>query len=141
MTTIAWDGKTLAGDRQSTYGNTPTRTKKVFRHFNPNHGTVLLGFCGLTSEANEFIRWVRGERETAPVLKDIGIIAIDEKYHIWVSDQTLNWAKVGFKVWACGLGSDYALGAMLAGKSAKEAIQIAMRLDNLTGLGVDCVRF
>ena len=40
---------------------------------------------------------------------------------------------------ACGTGGAYALGAMLAGKSAIEAVKIACKLDNGSGLPVESV--
>lgn len=49
--------------------------------------------------------------------------------------------KMGKTKWAIGSGADYALGAMYAGKSAKEAVEIASQLDTGTGLGVDVVTF
>lgn len=39
--------------------------------------------------------------------------------------------------WAAGSGADYAMGAMAAGKDAKEAVEIACRFDINCGLGVD----
>ena len=35
--------------------------------------------------------------------------------------------------WAIGSGSDYALGAMMSGLSAKEAVDVAKKIDTLTG--------
>jgi hypothetical protein len=42
---------------------------------------------------------------------------------------------------AVGSGGAYALGAMLAGKSAEDAVKIACKLDNNSGLPIESLRF
>lgn len=140
MTTIAWDGETLAADRQSTWGGTPVRTRKVFKVRHPIHGTWLFGCSGAAHDCDAFVRWARGlGAEVA--LGDMRILAIHESGSVWTADGALKWSLMRVKRWAIGSGGDYALGAMVAGCDAREAVQIAMELDVHTGIGVDCVRF
>jgi ATP-dependent protease HslVU (ClpYQ) peptidase subunit len=136
MTTIAWDGRTLAADRQSTWGGTPTKTRKIFRAINDDGREVIYGCAGLAHECTAYTRWINGEIKE-PKLTDISIMSIDCKGQIWHTNQTMLWTLIKVKQWAIGSGCDYALGAMASGKSAVEAIIIASKLDVNTGLGVD----
>jgi len=138
MTTVAWDGTTLAADRQTTSCGTPTRTHKVFKA--KREGSVFLYACaGHTGQCQAFTRWVNGECGK-PTFNDFGIIAIDQRRRVWVADHDLTWELKGTNQWALGSGADYALGAMLAGATAVQAVRIASRLNVNTGMGVDWVR-
>jgi ATP-dependent protease HslVU (ClpYQ) peptidase subunit len=136
MTTIAWDGRTLAADRQTTWGGTPTRTRKIFRAINEDGREVIYGCAGLTHECSAYTRWIRGEI-AAPAFTDISVLSIDRKGRIWHTNQSMHWIQIKVKYWAIGAGCDYALGAMAAGKSAIEAVKIESKFDVHTGLGVD----
>lgn len=135
MTTIAYDGKTLAGDRQSTFAGTPARTRKVFRT-----KEYLFGCAGDTGDCQAYVRWALG-KEKQPPLSNVLILVIDRRMRIWCATEKMNWYQIGATFWAIGSGANYALAAMHAGKSAEEAIRIASNLDTATGLGVDAVRF
>jgi ATP-dependent protease HslVU (ClpYQ) peptidase subunit len=139
MTTIAWDGHTLAADRQSTWGGTPTRTRKIFRAINDDGREVIYGCAGLTHECSAYTRWINGEI-AQPNFTEISIMSIDRRGRIWHTNQTMIWTQIKAKHWAIGAGCDYALGAMAAGKSAFDAVKIASMLDVTTGGGVDVLR-
>jgi hypothetical protein len=141
MTTIAWDGTTLAADKQSSWGGTPVPTTKVFKLQAPDGSYILYGGAGHSMQLGAFHRWLRGETTDKPTLLDVAFLMIDSQRRVWMTDQTLNWATLNKARWALGSGADYALGAMEAGATASEAIEIASRLDASTGLGVDCVWF
>lgn len=140
MTVVCWDGKTLAADRQGTYGGTPLPVRKAWRVKDSAGRAFLYGAAGLAADAYAYGQWLRGKR-TQPVFKDLCVLMVDEKRRIWYCDDRLQWEPINSKFWACGSGVDYALGAMAAGKSAREAVLIASRLCNTCGLGVDVVRF
>lgn len=57
MTTIAWDGKTLAGDKQVTTGGTATKTTKVFK-VKTKKGYVLVGYSGDLADGQAFVEWL-----------------------------------------------------------------------------------
>lgn len=139
MTTIAWDGHTLAGDRQSTWGGTATKTRKIFRAEHTDGRKMIYGCAGLSHECQAYTRWINGEIEK-PDFTDLSILSIDQKGRIWHTNQTLLWVRIMARQWAIGCGCDYALGAMAAGKTATEAVRIASKLDVHTGLGVDTLR-
>ena len=140
MTTIAWDGKTLAGDKQTTHDGTPTPTRKVFRFMRRDDGQlVLCGCAGDTSDCQAYVRWARGITKKEPAFSDLLVMLIDRRGRVWCATEKMNWYRVGARQWAIGSGADYALAAMMCGKSAREAVRIASRLDTSTGLGVDVV--
>lgn len=134
MTTIVWDGRQMVGDRQSTWGTTPTLTRKVFSVSHPEHGSWVFGSCGRTYDCQAFARWAHGEK-TEPKFHDLVVLAVNEKHEVWMFDEKGNWAKIGVQQWAIGSGADYALGAMAYGATAWEAVQIAAKLDVNTGVG------
>lgn len=134
MTTIVWDGRMMVGDRQSTWGTTPTLTRKVYRVSHPEHGSWVFGSCGSTADCQAFARWANGN-EQVPKFTDLRVLAVNEKGEVWTFSHEGNWAQIGTEQWAIGSGADYALGAMAYGATALEAVQIAAKLDVNTGFG------
>lgn len=154
MTTIAFDGKTLASDSQLTAGTLrlDTNTKKIYQPEPTEqwvvdgkraiafgvagslgateivHGalrSVMSGYSGLNSTT----RFIKGESLKYIVITESGEVYAGGQY----SDDEVPWiAKVQPPI-AVGSGSEYALGAMAAGVSAAEAVRIAMRFDVNTG--------
>lgn len=146
MTTIAWDGHTLAGDRRVAYGDTPMVTSfpKVRRVVAPNKRVALIGFSGSAAFASAFLAWLKGgERPSFRVDNSWTVMLIDDRKGVWVRSSTSDaWELVGRRVnWAIGSGCDYALGAMHVGADAARAVRAAAGLDVNTGFGVDKVCF
>jgi 20S proteasome alpha/beta subunit len=135
MTVIAWDGVTLAADRQSSIASTPFCVTKIFRVSKGNR-TVLYGAAGNSCDAQEFHQWVIGNRDE-PKLTNLHILCIDENGHVFWTDECMNWCKFEDGIMAIGSGGKFALGAMKAGASAYEAVKIACELDIDCGLGID----
>lgn len=140
MTTIAWDGTTLAADKQITWGGTPIVTTKLHRARSTEGHRVIFGCAGKSFEIQAFVDWLKGFRNM-PVLTEIDFLCVDASGQVWCANQALQWLPVHSKQWAIGSGADYALGAMAAGVNAVQAIKIASRLDVDTGLGVNSLRF
>lgn len=147
MTTIAWDGRTLAGDAMTTWGGTPMRAcvPKVHKVTAPNGRKALVGFSGSLAYGNAYLAWLNGGDKPDPkVPESTGwtVIMVDDEGGIWQrSDTSDAWTLLGRRVnWACGSGADYALGAMAAGATAEQAVKIASNLDTNTGFGVHAVR-
>lgn len=145
MTTIAWDGKTLAGDKQATDNSgLMTLVTKVFRV-----GDCLLGGTGNTVAIQEFIAWYKRGCDVdkfPPHLRD------SEKHYCHIlevnSDRTLHVyenSPYSFEVerihHAMGSGRDFALMAMRLGKTAEAAVLLAGEFDSGTGLGSDTLTF
>lgn len=148
MTTVAWDGTELAGDRKAVFGGTPMRIEqpKVARVRAPGGRIALVGFSGAMSVVLAYRHFMAGgprpdygdqSQDTA-----LNILLIDDTCRVWFRTSKRDiWEWFNVEQWAIGSGCDYALGAMAAGATAREAVRIASKLDNGTGFGVDAVRF
>lgn len=140
MTTVAYRNGALAADRQ--YGNDGVvegETTKIFRRESDG---ALIGCCGTSSICKRFQRWfLDGEQGEAPSLKgddlhSAGGFIIRPDGRIELHDY-FGCVPVSGAFFAIGSGKDFALGAMEAGASAAEAVEIAARRDAHTGCGVD----
>lgn len=157
MTTIAFDGKTLASDSQLTLGDLrlDSHTQKIFQ---PNTGEFwyvngekamafgvsgklsavqavraalasgMSGYRGLTADS----RFPKGDSFKYLVITEAGEVYAGGQY----SDDETPWlARVSPPI-AVGSGAEFAVGAMATGASAEFAVEIASRFDVNTGGGV-----
>ncbi len=140
MSTIAWDGGTLAGDRRVSFGQGRMGTIcKIARRMSDG---AVIGAVGTTPIAQALIRWfVDGEQGDPPKLdrgKDDVATGFIVRPDGTIDDITdCGIARITADIYARGSGADYALGAMSQGANAKRAIEVAARWDNGTGDGVD----
>lgn len=143
MTTIAWDGKTLAGDRQTNMGKTPIARTKVYAHTEcKGQIDYLIGCSGITADCQAFILWYINGQGKRPAFDDLSAIVIRPGGSIAHYAESENVHDMGvLPYWAIGSGADFALGALAYGATAEEAIEIATKLDIYTGLGIDKVTF
>jgi hypothetical protein len=134
MTTIATDGKSMAGDGISQSCGTISRlaSQKVWRL---RDGT-LLGSVGKAAWAKQYREWYEAGCEGDPpesgddssailLLKPDGqllMVSGDDGIQLPVETP-----------WAIGSGMDLAIGAMEAGAKPKKAVEIAARRDPNTG--------
>ena len=140
MTTLAWDGITLAADRQINDGSRPITGTKVHR-IEVKGEIYLVGFCGGYGAALKFLEHFKKKGWTKyPDIKDATIVILskDEGNEIG-EDGTLT--PMNECPWGWGSGGDYALGAIKAGATAEEAVAIAIELDINSGIGIDTVIF
>lgn len=149
MTTIAWDGTTLAADACSWSGSARRRVRKVFKVRAKDGRVFLVAFAGEAAFAMAVLAWMRGEgvrpncHDFMPV-EDCGqqcALVIDEKRRVWQLSPTLVYIRHYERIYAFGGGHEFAWGALEAGATAREAVQIAIKRSDLAGLGVDTVRF
>ena len=147
MTTIAWDGMTLAGDRCSWSSGVRRTVKKVHKVTAPDGRRYLVGFTGDGDFCMAVLAWMKGEGER-PAYADFGVdaanqfaVVIDEEMKVWALSANLKYSRFYEQRMAYGAGQDMAWGALEAGADAKTAIQIVARRSDYAGLGVDCVRF
>lgn len=136
MTTVAWDGRMMAADKQLTLGGTPMPITKIFRI-----GNEVIGCCGSVQEAMLFIEWYRGNQDPKekPKLEEGFSAMVIKDGRCLRFEHLLMPYEIDMPCWACGSGADYALGAMCAGKDAREAVEIACRLDVNSGMGIDVI--
>lgn len=147
MTVIAWDGFTLAADKQSTQYSQKRTTGKIFKHIDSN-GIKLFGICGDYSAGREIIEWARsgmtGEYPDNKAANDelkCTVVMIDQEKNIFKFENTRYPMPIYDKYYAAGSGQDYAIAAMHCGKTAKEAVEIASIYCTDCGMGVDTMDF
>lgn len=128
MTVIAWDGISLAGDKQSNFSGIRSRTRKVWRI---EHGgrVGLFGCAGATGECQAYAAWAKNPKLPKPTLTDLHILFIDHRRRAWFAAHDLAWSLLTQPCSAIGTGAELATGAMLAGKTAREAVVLANRVN------------
>lgn len=139
MTTIAWDGRTLAADKRAEYGGCIQVVTKIFRA-----GDCLVGGAGEASFILAMVEWVRAGRaahefpssqrdkdDWQPVLvvEPNGLAMVYER-----TPHPIRWER---PFGAVGSGKQFAMAAMHCGKTAQEAVAVASEFDCGTGNGVD----
>lgn len=143
MTTIAFDGKIMAADTLMVDNwGLKSRMHKIFR--GPDY---LVGGSG---GAGEIVKWWNGISDlwaaekviahgypTYDAQNDNPNLFIATAKGIWEHSHGAFLPLPGAKFHAAGSGRDYALTAMRLGKSAYEAVELAMEFDNGTGGEID----
>lgn len=137
VTTIAFDGTTLAVDCCS-WANGQRR--KVNKLFKIPEGTFA--GCGDGAFVSAFVRWKNGER-SAPLWSDydvekgwsLGVLITPDK-RIQVLTNLFEVLDFDEKVFAMGGGAEYAWGALEAGATATRAVEIAAKRSDFAGFGV-----
>jgi ATP-dependent protease HslVU (ClpYQ) peptidase subunit len=123
MTTIAWDGKTLAGDTQASLFK--SHFSKVIRLDNG----LFVGTSGMVSDACAFREWlVKGGDK--PKLEDgFHAIVIEPAGSIYLYDKGAVAIPWSGPFVAIGSGRDYAMTAMNLHLSAADAVKQASIFD------------
>ena len=147
MTTVAFDGETLAADKQATIGyrKIVEPTPKI-REITYNGKKALVGIAGNIDFAWKIVKWLEDgedepdfdepefdedEQNTCVMLIQDGVFLFNS------AGMNQNFGKIK---WAIGSGAEYAMGAMEMGATATEAVELAMRLDIFSGMGMDVLR-
>lgn len=148
MTTIAFDGRSIAADRMCSIGNTPVRSPhpKIRRLVYKNLPAVM-GTSGSVEYGHALVDWLQAGAHAGkePELSNDGdsnycTVLLATKESVYLFSNSCVGVPLGAIPWAAGSGADYALGAMAAGASAKRAVEIAITLDVNSGCGVDVLR-
>jgi hypothetical protein len=116
------------------------RTRKVYRVNGADGEIRLIGCAGDSADCQLYVRWAMGFVKDRPSFTSLEVLCVDERGRAWWTDQRLNWLRITHPFIAIGNGGDFAIGAMAAGKSARQAVRIANRLSSSCGFGVDVVR-
>jgi len=129
MTTIACNRTCMACDSLTDHGTTRLRSNsKISRIRNE-----LIGSSGLTDGNILFLEWYRGDRKTRSKIElDICMLVLNQR-GIFLYHQNLVPSQVKHPFYAVGSGAEVALGAMHAGASPKEAVEIACKVNINTG--------
>lgn len=133
MTTVVWDGKTLAADRRMAGFMT---TCKIF----PFDGGYIAG-AGAMDQLAEVALWMQkgGDKPRLPEDAESEFLVIRGKRAFWLTWPYLREIRIREPFAALGSGADYALGALAMGADARRAIQVAAQFDPHTGGGIDAV--
>ncbi len=134
MTVIVWDGYTLAADTQAHGGSSIREVPKVFKLEDGR----LFGACGTNEQTLEVVDYLNGKTTAKPELKEEEFFGIIIKDHVaYRVEHKLIPSKIRENTHAIGSGGDYARAALYLGKSAREAVQIAIDLDPNCGGSVE----
>lgn len=139
MTCIAWDGKTLAADRLANTGGLRGEVTKIFRA-----GDLLVGGSGDFAFILAMVDWVQRGRDPSAFPasqrdKDDwqAVLVIQKNAPIQLYDRTPFPVKFEQRSLAIGSGRDFAMAAMHLGRTAREAVEVAIALDCGCGNGID----
>lgn len=136
MTTVAWDGKTLAADRLSLGGG--TRFGEVTKIAKSPNG-ILVGAAGHLTATAGFLRWVKGDMKgKKPPLNNSTAMVIYPNGTVELHDEN-GYSSIEADYVAIGSGEDYAIAAMTLGHTAKEAVEVAIKVSTTSGGGIDCL--
>lgn len=138
MTVIAFDGKTLAADRQNTCECMSFTVRKIAR----TEDGILLAAAGKGTHAMQLLRWAL-EGFTAPYpicpdkdnYADLWRIEPDGKILVYQNaPEPLRYLDPTF---VAGCGREAAAGAMLMGADARRAVEVACQVNIYCGGGID----
>lgn len=137
MTTIAWDGKTLVGDRRVSVGTTTYSSTKIRRTADGR----LLGATGDWYVACAVMDWLEkgGPRPDGQGSERwCTALEVTPDGRCWLHGRDGKWpVEDGFT--AIGSGREYALAVMAVGLDAKRGVEVASRFDPGTGNGIDAL--
>ncbi len=148
MTTIVADRREgiMVSDNQNTLAGIRTPCRKIYRiNAGPNKG-CLVGTCGNSGPSLAFVEWY--EYHSKPSYEEgfddnqtLGVGDDDEDFwcliltpdkRILIGDRFMMTEEIPVPYFAVGSGGNIALGAMDAGATAEEALEIACRRDTHT---------
>jgi hypothetical protein len=140
MTTIAWDGETLAADTQGSNGVGKFNISKVFRL----SSGAIVGGSGTCYLIHKFIAWLdEGGKGDPPKPQDDD----DEVYLLMVKPDRIVWLceeggpyPINETKFAVGSGATFARAFMHLGKTAEEAVALTSLFDKGTGPRVETMK-
>ena len=127
-TTIAYDGKTVAFDSQRTCGHYKTWTNAKVTRIRG----ALVGCAGDVAEIMKFKAWYANPLLPFPGTKEIEVLVVEPNGKVYTYGDNPTKIEISAPC-AIGSGGSIALGAIVAGKTAKEAVEIAATQDIYTG--------
>jgi ATP-dependent protease HslVU (ClpYQ) peptidase subunit len=137
VTTIAWDGQTLAADAQATHGDRITgHVVKVHRLGNGG----LVAVLGFSPGAHQLLDWLKAGKPGEQPSAEGALIHItpQREFVVYEGGGSEPSPEAPFKAW--GSGAALAIGAMAAGATAEEAVLIASHYDIYTSGEITALR-
>jgi hypothetical protein len=152
MTVIAWDGKSLAGDKMTF--TTPVRSIKKVKKIISDKGIIyLVGCSGSCSVMEDFFNWCQKDFDPELIPKSYSQLPSDESFSAIVIsrnknkiikrlyDKGTNSSIIDEKYLTIGAGGETAKALLLSGCDSKKAILYTNKVNALCGMGVDVVTF
>lgn len=134
MTTIAWDGTTLAGDTLGVIGGMlAVHAVKIFQLVDGR----LYGGSGNHDEVLAVRDWLNGAGDK-PAVKDFAGIIIGPAGACVRVEEALVAIPITEAFHAVGSGRDFAMAAMALGQTACQAVTLAAQWDIWTGGDIMC---
>lgn len=131
MTTIATDGRTMAGDGAQFMGDIQ-RAASVAKVVKLPDGSIV-GCSGHTTDCETFRQWLIGGQVGArPKAKSLSALLLRTDLSLVYFNERGSGVPAEAPA-TVGSGNELALGAMLAGASPKRAVEIAAERDPFTG--------
>lgn len=137
MTTIAFDGKTLATDSLITSGTLAFgKSKKLYKLKDGRH----VALCGTVSLVPEILAWLNGEGDIPEPIEEeaVGGLLVDKEGNAFEISRSMRLFPACVP-WAGGSGENIAMTAMYLGKTAVEAVAVACKLDTKSREPIDSV--
>jgi len=129
VTTVAFDGNTIATDSQATADYIQS-AKKLFKVNN-----AYIGVAGTYSYAMMFVRWYKDQTKEKPSSKladDDFVALVIRQGKAYAYDNNCIEMPMTAPC-AIGSGSNFAMGAMYMGATAKQAVECAKQYCPYTG--------
>lgn len=139
MTTIAWDGTTLAADKQITEGSRACGLMTKIGRLGPDKLWALTGPASVGMQVVGWLEGVRPKPDPWPEKAEVFIIHRDGQVEGYENCATPYPQDPG--PFTAGSGGPVAHGAMLAGSDAYVAVALASMVDIYTGGGIDTLTF
>lgn len=133
MTTIAWDGKVLAGD---TKADGPSFYRTVTKVWQIGQGKYF-GACGLREECLAVMEYLSGKVKKEPEVSDTFSGILIENGKAYRIEQLLIKDEIKEKHHAVGSGAQGAMVMMYMGYGAVQAIETISMFDTYTNSFVD----
>lgn len=143
MTVIAWDGKTLAADKQVTLFSAKITTTKVRRIKREGRIPEVLAWTGDQDSGQAMAEWYEAGADPAAFpecQRDSEAwtrLIVADRYGAKYYDRAPFATKVEDAFAAWGTGSDFAIMAMHLGKTAREAVELTCLFAVGCGNGMD----
>jgi len=139
MTTIAYDGKTLASDSRSTLSGPTIYEEDCQKLFTDVGPFVVLGIAGDFQDAVDAISLIEGYTQVDQIrnidsdsIGDVALLGITKEGMLWSYAGDMSFQLREDKPFSTGSGSSYALAAMDLGLTAEEAVVYASTRDPFT---------
>lgn len=131
MTTIAWDGTSIAADRLAV--NNDVRVDAVDKMFTLADGSIVAG-CGNIEHVAAVVASMRGDEDVEmPESPEVTMCHWRNDGTLWIAHDQLRWRRCNQAYFAMGTGRDFALSALELGCTAQRAVELAIKFDVYSG--------